>query len=75
MQQWLKISLLLCIFGFLKELKPSEPFIVDYLSGHWRNVTADEVLYSFIILSHKFNVTSLHCRLIVTYFRLERIPH
>lgn len=50
MQEWLKISLLLCIFGFLKELKPSEPFIVDYLSGHWRNVTADEVMYYLLSL-------------------------
>jgi thiamine transporter 2/3 len=43
MEQWMKISLLLCIFGFLKEVRPSEPFIYDYLIGPWRNVTDDEV--------------------------------
>ncbi|XP_053694288.1 thiamine transporter 1-like [Sabethes cyaneus] len=44
MQQWLKISLLLCTFGFLKEIRPSEPFIVDYLAGPWRNITMNEIV-------------------------------
>jgi thiamine transporter 2/3 len=44
MEQWMKISLLLCIFGFLKEVRPSEPLVYDYLIGPWRNVTDDEVL-------------------------------
>lgn len=44
MQQWQKISLMLCTFGFLKEIRPSEPFIVDYLVGPWRNLTMDEVI-------------------------------
>lgn len=44
----MKISLLLCTFGFLKELRPSEPFIVDFLTGPWRNVTADEVIQFFV---------------------------
>ncbi|XP_022919044.1 thiamine transporter 1-like isoform X2 [Onthophagus taurus] len=43
MQSWLKISLLLCVFGFLKELRPSEPFIYEFLIGEWRNVTPEEV--------------------------------
>uniref|UniRef100_A0A182JQ07 Thiamine transporter 1 n=1 Tax=Anopheles christyi TaxID=43041 RepID=A0A182JQ07_9DIPT len=44
MQQWLKISLLLCTFGFLKEIRPSEPFIVDYLAGPWRNLTMEQII-------------------------------
>jgi thiamine transporter 2/3 len=40
---WLMISLILCIFGFLKEFRPSEPFITNYLSGPWKNFTEDEV--------------------------------
>uniref|UniRef100_A0A182S6A4 Thiamine transporter 1 n=1 Tax=Anopheles maculatus TaxID=74869 RepID=A0A182S6A4_9DIPT len=44
MQQWLKISLLVCTFGFLKEIRPSEPFIVDYLAGPWRNLTMDQII-------------------------------
>ncbi|XP_058823142.1 thiamine transporter 1-like [Topomyia yanbarensis] len=44
MQQWIKISLMLCTFGFLKEIRPSESFIVDYLAGPWRNITLNEVV-------------------------------
>uniref|UniRef100_A0A182JKS1 Thiamine transporter 1 n=1 Tax=Anopheles atroparvus TaxID=41427 RepID=A0A182JKS1_ANOAO len=44
MQPWLKISLLLCTFGFLKEIRPSEPFIVDYLAGPWRNLTMEQIV-------------------------------
>ncbi|EFA04966.1 thiamine transporter 1 [Tribolium castaneum] len=43
MEPWMKISLHLCVFGFLKEIRPSEPFIYDYLIGPWRNLTEDEV--------------------------------
>lgn len=45
MDLWLKFSLILCIFGFAKELRPSEPFITEFLSGDWRNITTDEVIY------------------------------
>uniref|UniRef100_A0A182VKL5 Thiamine transporter 1 n=2 Tax=Anopheles merus TaxID=30066 RepID=A0A182VKL5_ANOME len=44
MPPWLKISLLLCTFGFLKEIRPSEPFIVDYLAGPWRNLTMEQII-------------------------------
>lgn len=39
----MKISLLLCVFGFWKEVRPSEPFIYDYLIGEWRNLTGDQI--------------------------------
>lgn len=39
----MKISLLLCVFGFLKELRPSEPFIYEFLIGEWRNITSEQV--------------------------------
>ncbi|XP_055716077.1 thiamine transporter 1-like [Phlebotomus papatasi] len=43
MQKWFRISLLLCIFGFLKEIRPSEPFVTDFLLGEWRNITEEQV--------------------------------
>ncbi|RZC35229.1 thiamine transporter 2-like [Asbolus verrucosus] len=43
MHDWLKISLLLSIFGFLKEIRPSEPFVYEFLVGPWRNVSKEEV--------------------------------
>ena len=43
MEEWLKISLILCSFGFFREFRPSEPFVTDFLSGEWRNVTSDQL--------------------------------
>lgn len=44
MHDWLKVSLLLCIFGFLKEIRPSEPFIYEFLiDQRWRNLTEEQV--------------------------------
>ncbi|XP_066150582.1 thiamine transporter 2-like [Euwallacea fornicatus] len=40
---WLLVSLLLCAFGFLKEIRPSEPFIYEFLIGPWRNVTEEQI--------------------------------
>jgi thiamine transporter 2/3 len=43
MEIWLKLSILLCVFGFVKEFRPSEPFITPYLTGEWKNFT-DQVI-------------------------------
>lgn len=40
---WYYVSLLLCFFGFLKEIRPSEPFVSDYMHEPYRNVTKEEV--------------------------------
>ncbi|XP_075152502.1 thiamine transporter 1 [Haematobia irritans] len=55
MQAWLRISLLLCTFGFFREMRPSEPFVVEYLTGPDRNVTNEELyrqVYPFGTYSH-----------------------
>jgi solute carrier family 19 (thiamine transporter), member 2/3 len=43
MEKWLQISLILCSFGFFREFRPSEPFVTEFLTGEWRNVTEDQV--------------------------------
>lgn len=42
-RDWFRISLMLCVVGFLKEFRPSEAFIYEYLIGDWRNLTTTEV--------------------------------
>ncbi|XP_067009605.2 thiamine transporter 1 isoform X2 [Anabrus simplex] len=42
METWMRISLILCIFGFLKEFRPSEPYITPYLIEN-KNFTNDQV--------------------------------
>lgn len=43
MEIWLKLSILLCVFGFVKEFRPSEPFIIPYLAGEWKNFTDQDI--------------------------------
>ncbi|XP_060645983.1 thiamine transporter 2 [Drosophila nasuta] len=43
MDNWLKISLLLCMFGFFREMRPSESYVTEYLAGDWRNLTSEQV--------------------------------
>ncbi|XP_017855201.2 LOW QUALITY PROTEIN: thiamine transporter 2 [Drosophila busckii] len=43
MENWLKISLLLCSFGFFREFRPSEPYVTEFLAGEWRNLTSEQV--------------------------------
>lgn len=34
---------MLCFFGFLREIRPSEPFVTDYMIYPWRNITSEMV--------------------------------
>lgn len=43
MDEWLRITLVLCTYGFFRELRPSEPFVSEFLSGSWRDITAEQV--------------------------------
>ncbi|XP_067645968.1 thiamine transporter 1-like [Eurosta solidaginis] len=42
-QEWLKISFLLCVCGFAREIRPNEPYINEYLRGYGHNFTQDEI--------------------------------
>ncbi|CAH0722896.1 unnamed protein product, partial [Brenthis ino] len=58
MQDWIKITLVLCLFGTLREIRPSEPFVTEFLLGRWRNITEDQLnrevypvgTYSYLVL-------------------------
>lgn len=43
METWLWTTILLCTYGVFKEVRPSEPYLTEYLEGPWLNLTADEV--------------------------------
>ncbi|CAK1548680.1 unnamed protein product [Leptosia nina] len=43
MQSWIKITLILCLFGTLREIRPSEPFVTEFLLGEWRNITESQL--------------------------------
>lgn len=54
MQEWLWLSLRIGAFGFLKEFRPEDPYITQYLVGPVMNLTEDQVkpvLICVLILS------------------------
>ena len=43
METWPVTCAILCLFGFLKDFKPSEPFLTPYLTEpQWVNITLDQ---------------------------------
>jgi thiamine transporter 2/3 len=45
MEDWWKTTLLLCIYGFFKEIRPSEPYLTEYLVGNSTGLTDEQVIY------------------------------
>ena len=43
MEDWWKTTLLLCIYGFFKEIRPSEPYLTEYLVGNSTGLTDEQV--------------------------------
>ena len=40
---WRVLTVLVCLFGFFKELRPSEAYLTPYLTGEWKNLTVEQV--------------------------------
>ena len=43
MEFWIKATLFLCLYGFFKEMKPSEPFLTPYLKAPPMNLTEEQL--------------------------------
>ncbi|XP_058811529.1 folate transporter 1-like [Topomyia yanbarensis] len=72
MEKWQQISLILCIFGFLKEFRPSEPFIFEFLTGPWHNATIEQVVQDvFPIGTYSYMAQLVVVFLITDYFRYK----
>ncbi|XP_033209623.1 thiamine transporter 1 isoform X2 [Belonocnema kinseyi] len=65
---WKKTSLILCMFGFLKEFRPSEPFVTNYLIGPWKNFTSEQVNQDIYPLGTYFNLAFLILVFLITDF-------
>lgn len=66
MKSWLKISMLLCCFGFLRELRPSDSFATEFLSGEWHDITSEQVNKELYPLGIYMNLAWLVIVLLVT---------
>ncbi|KAM5156451.1 thiamine transporter 2-like [Callospermophilus lateralis] len=55
---WIYPTVILCLFGFFSMMRPSEPFLIPYLSGPSKNLTSTEITneilpvwtYSYLVL-------------------------
>lgn len=43
MLPWVQVTLMLCAVGLLREIRPSEPFVSEFLLGEWRNITEEQL--------------------------------
>ena len=40
---WRLLTVIVCAFGFFKDLRPSEAYLTPYLTGEWKNLTIEQV--------------------------------
>ncbi|XP_011699881.1 PREDICTED: thiamine transporter 2-like isoform X2 [Wasmannia auropunctata] len=71
---WLKISCMLCMFGCFKDFRPSESFLTDYLTGPWKNFTADQVNHEiYPVTTYCYSLTLILMFLITDFIRYKPI--
>ncbi|KAL2718818.1 thiamine transporter 1-like [Vespula squamosa] len=71
---WLKISLILCMFGLLKDFRPSESFVTDYLTGPWKNFTHAQVNQEiYPVSTYSYFLTLVIIFLITDFVRYKPI--
>ncbi|XP_048516256.1 thiamine transporter 2-like isoform X2 [Athalia rosae] len=69
-----RISLLLCVFGFFKEFRPSDPFSVEYFTGQWMNFTKEQVYQEiFPVGTYSYLTTSFAVLLLTDYLRYKPV--
>uniref|UniRef100_A0A1B6CPJ0 Major facilitator superfamily (MFS) profile domain-containing protein n=2 Tax=Clastoptera arizonana TaxID=38151 RepID=A0A1B6CPJ0_9HEMI len=74
MEPWVKVSLLLCGFGILKEFRPSEPYIIQYLITPPMNFTEQQVNQDIFPVSTYSHMLSLIVVFLITdYLRYKVI--
>ncbi|XP_039295512.1 thiamine transporter 2 [Nilaparvata lugens] len=74
MEKWLRVSLLLSIFGVLKEFRPTEPFITEFLTNPPLNFTKETVTYEIYPIGVYSNMLELIIVFLVTdYFRYQPV--
>ncbi|XP_017118580.1 thiamine transporter 1 [Drosophila elegans] len=72
MKEWLKISCLLCAFGCIREIRPSEPYVTEYLLGPWRNITEDQLTHDvYPVGTYSYLVQLVFVFLITDFLRYK----
>ncbi|KAH8282967.1 hypothetical protein KR054_011221 [Drosophila jambulina] len=71
MKNWLKISLLLCTFGFFRELRPSEPYVSEYLAGDYGNLTSEQIYQDV----YPFGTYSVLAQLVIVFLITDLVRY
>ncbi|KAH8351294.1 hypothetical protein KR084_003028 [Drosophila pseudotakahashii] len=72
MKEWLKISCLLCVFGSIREIRPSEPYVTEYLLGPWRNITETQLTHDvYPVGTYSYLVQLVFVFLITDFLRYK----
>ncbi|PNF28260.1 Thiamine transporter 2 [Cryptotermes secundus] len=73
MEIWLKLSILLCVFGFVKEFRPSEPFVTPYLTEEGKNFTDQDIEVIFSTGTYAYLVEIIFVFLVTDLFRYKPV--
>ncbi|XP_017065493.2 LOW QUALITY PROTEIN: thiamine transporter 2 [Drosophila eugracilis] len=71
MKNWLKISLLLCTFGFFREFRPSEPYVTEYLSSDYGNLTTEQIYQDV----YPFGTYSVLAQLVIVFLITDLVRY
>ncbi|XP_045874334.1 thiamine transporter 2-like [Meles meles] len=71
---WIYPTVILCLFGFFSMMRPSEPFLIPYLSGPDKNLTSSEITNEiFPIWTYSYLVLLLPVFVLTDYVRYKPV--
>ncbi|XP_039711496.1 thiamine transporter 2 isoform X2 [Pteropus medius] len=73
-RSWLYATVILCLFGFFSMMRPSEPFLIPYLSGPDKNLTSTEMTNEiFPVWTYSYLVLLLPVFILTDYVRYKPV--
>ncbi|KAM7105986.1 thiamine transporter 2 isoform 1-T2 [Molossus nigricans] len=71
---WIYPTVILCLFGFFSMMRPSEPFLIPYLSGPDKNLTTTEMTNEiFPVWTYSYLVLLLPVFILTDYVRYKPV--
>ncbi|XP_014595927.2 thiamine transporter 2 isoform X2 [Equus caballus] len=71
---WIYPTVILCLFGFFSMMRPSEPFLIPYLSGPDKNLTSSEITNEiFPVWTYSYLVLLLPVFVLTDYVRYKPV--
>nr|XP_025862102.1 thiamine transporter 2 [Vulpes vulpes]XP_025862103.1 thiamine transporter 2 [Vulpes vulpes]XP_025862104.1 thiamine transporter 2 [Vulpes vulpes] len=71
---WIYPTVILCLFGFFSMMRPSEPFLIPYLSGPDKNLTSSEITNEILpIWTYSYLVLLLPVFILTDYVRYKPV--